>query len=35
MNDFSNVLDDFLCDLTCEDVYPYWNDIDLDEWSNW
>ena len=34
-----NVLDDFVCDLTCEelydDVYDYENDIDLDEWSNW
>ena len=33
--DERKVLDDFLCDLTVEEVYPYEEDIDLDEWSNW
>lgn len=35
MNDQVNVLDDFLCDLTVEEVYPYEDDIDLEDWSNW
>ena len=35
MNDFPNVLDDFLCDLTCEEVYRELEESwEPEEWFN-